>query len=92
MILDGKLLKRDMDMMMINAVFDDIDHDGVGGISFYSFWMWFSRELESYNERNPKDLWLLQPKNTPFNMYTLVSIRERALLRFSSKYSREKSH
>ena len=78
-----------MDFKILDAIFDDIDIDGTEGISFYDFWMWFCRELHSYNIRNPKKPWLEQPKNVPFSMYTLVTMEERAMLRFMRVPSRK---
>lgn len=84
-LLGGELLRKGgMDQATLDALYDDIDRDGSGGITFYDFWTWFVRELEVYNRNNPKKMWLAQ-QNGPFTMYSIVSLQDRALLRFSER-------
>ena len=39
-IQNGALLKKNLSVLELDALFDDIDHDKNGGISFYEFWKW----------------------------------------------------
>ena len=64
-------------------------------INFYQFWTWFSHVLSQYNRDNPKKQWLVEVKGVlnkeiiPFSAYRIITIEEKALMRFISKADKE---
>ena len=90
MILNGSLLLKEEEysQQVIDHLFDEIDVERCGMISFYQFWQWFSYMLGEYNENYPEKAWLAQTKGLlkkeliPFTSYRIVNLEERALLRF----------
>ena len=64
-------------------------------ISFHQFWRWFSFALSEYNKENPEKKWLALVKGrflkevAHFSAYRIISIEERALMRFITKADKE---
>ena len=86
MLLNGDIfVKNGYDDQSMESYFNNIDHVNSGAINFYDFWTWFLSELQAFNKNNPKRAYLVQKNNQPFTMYDIISLRDRAMLRFADR-------